>query len=122
MKISKTKLMIGGLILVFGVILAVPVFADTEDEQTTMPPLYYLDEETGEYLPWYPRWYDPENPEFFSQPEECPYWDYEDSDEFDWMPHWGRRWSNPEENGEYGYRRGGCGGYGYRSYDGIQPN
>jgi len=42
--------------------------------------------------------------------------------EYDWlMPHWGKRDSIPEEPWGYGYRNGGCRGYGYRSNE-YQPN
>lgn len=121
MKYNKKKLLVGALILAIGLILAIPVLADLNDENSTWPQLYYFDEETGEYVPWYPPWYDPENPEASIPPEGCPWWDKDGNGEFDWMPHWGRRWSNPEngQNG-YGWGRGGCGGYGPRSGRGYQ--
>ena len=122
MKIDKSKLIIGVIILSLGIILVAPVIADTEDESQHMPELYYFDEETGEYKPWYPRWYDPENPDSFTPPEDCPWWDQNGDGEFDWMPHWGRRWNNPEYSEGYGYHRGSCGGYGHRSNNRYKPN
>jgi hypothetical protein len=109
MKYKKTTLLIGATILALGIILAVPVIADLEDDTTQMPPLYYQDEDAGEYIPWY----DSENPESSTPPEDCPWWDSDGDGEFDWMPHWDRRWNNPDEDSwGYGGRRGGCGGYG----------
>lgn len=115
MKNYKQKLLIGAVILTLGIMVAIPVFADLEEDELPTSGLYYLDEATGEYMPWYPRWYDPENPDSYTPPEECPWWNPDTEGEYDWMPHWGRRGSIPEEPWGYGYRNGGCGGYGYRS-------
>lgn len=117
MKYRKTTLIIGVTLLALGVILAGPVFADLGNEQTNLPPLYYFDEETGEYIPWYPPWYDPENLDSYSPPGNCPWWDSNGDGEFDWMHLWGRR-SNNQEDDSRGYGRGhrsGCGGYGSQS-------
>ena len=73
MKYKKTTLLIGATILALGIILAAPALADTTDNTTPVPQLYTLDEETGEYTPVYPPWYDPENPESYTPPENCPY-------------------------------------------------
>ena len=121
MKNIKTKLLIGGAILTLGIIVAIPAFADLEEDESPMSGLYYFDEEIGEYMPLYPRWYDPENPDDYTPPEECPWWDQDTDSEYDWMPHWGRRRSIPEESWGYGYRNGGCRGHGYRSNE-YQPN
>jgi hypothetical protein len=125
---TKTKLLIGGLILALGVILMMPAQADVNEDPAPMPRFYYLDEETGEYVPVYPPWYDPENLESYTPPEECPWRDSDGDGEFDWMPHWGRRWSKPDEesweNGPYGrggYYRGGCCGNGPRG-GGYRPS
>jgi len=115
-KYKKTTLLIGATILALGIILAAPVLADTTDNSTPTPQHYTLDEKMGEYNPVYPPWYDPENPETFTPPEECPWWDNDGDGEFDWMPHWGRRGTNQDvESYGYGMGRGGCGGYGSRS-------
>ncbi|MHA2351706.1 MAG: hypothetical protein ACXABX_01130 [Candidatus Thorarchaeota archaeon] len=126
MKNTKTKLLLGGIILALGIILMLPVQADTPEETVPKPHLYYYDEETGEYVPVYPPWYDPENPESYTPPENCPWWDSNGDGGYDWMPHWGRRWNNPDteswENDSLGgYRRGGCGGYGSRG-GGYRPS
>ena len=107
-----------------GVILAVPALADLDNEQPHVSQLYYIDEETGEYLPWYPQWYDPENPDSYTQLEDCPWWDSDNDGELDWMPHWGKRQSSQEDD-SYGYgrgRRGRCGGYGSQSNSRHQTN
>jgi hypothetical protein len=124
---NTNKLLIGGIILALGIILMLPVQANTAEETAPKPQLYYYDEETGEYVPVYPPWYNPENPEAITPPEDCPWWDSNDDGQFDWMPHWGRRWNDPE--GEYGGPmgrggyggRGGCGGYGRRG-GGYSPS
>ena len=112
---TKSKLLIGGIILALGIIVMIPVQADIPEETAPKPRFYYLNEETGEYVPVYPPWYDPENPEGYNPPRECPWWDKDGDGEYDWMPHWGRRWNNPEnepwENGP-----NGCGGYNRGSY------
>ena len=116
MKFKKTSLLIGATILALGIILVAPALADTPDSTPPVPQLYTLDEETGEYTPVYPPWYDPENPDAFTPPEGCPWWDSDCDGEFDWMPHWGRRGTNQDgESCGYGLGRGGCGGYGPRS-------
>lgn len=114
MKYRKNTLLIIAATLVLGVVLAVPVFADLDENQPHMPQLYYFEEETGEYVPWYPPWYDPENPDSYIRSEGCPWWDRNGDGEFDWMPHWGKRWNNPEDDSRrYGRgRHGGCGRYG----------
>jgi len=116
MKYKKTTLLIGATILALGIILAAPALAETTDNTTPVPQMYTLDEETGEYTPVYPPWYDPENPDSFTPPEDCPWWDSDGNGEFDWMPHWGRKGYNSDED-SYGYDRGrsGCGGYGSNS-------
>ncbi len=116
MKYKKTTLLIGATILALGIILAAPALADTINDSPQTPQLYTLDEETGEYMPVYPPWYDPENPESFTPPEDCPWWDKDGNGEFDLMPHWGRRdYNSDEDSNGYGRGRGGCGGYGSKS-------
>jgi hypothetical protein len=115
MNIDKTKLMIGAAMLTLGIILVAPALADTEDEQPHMLQLYFFDEETGEYKPWYPRWYNPENSDSFTPLDECPWWDNHGDGKFNWMIHWGRKWTDPEDSWRHGYGKGGCGGYGRRS-------
>jgi hypothetical protein len=122
MKIDKTKLLLGSVLLALGIILASPVLADLEDDQLNVLQLYTFNEETGEYVPVYPSWYDRENPETFTPPEDCPWWDLDGDGELDWMPPWGRRWSNSVETYGYGGRGGGCGGYGHRSSRRFQPS
>jgi hypothetical protein len=115
MKYNKRKLLIGTIILALGIIIAIPAIADQEDDIPHMPQLYYYDEETMEYVPWYPHRSDPENPETFTPPEDCPWWDSNGDGEFDWMPHWRNRWKDQEgDSEEYGWRRSRCGGYGHR--------
>ena len=120
MKNRKKALLIGVTILALGVILAVPALADLDNEQPHVSQLYYIDEETGEYLPWY----DPENPDSYTPPEGCLWWDSDNDDELDWVPHWGKRQSSQEDD-SYGYgrgRRGRCGGYGSQSNNRHQTN
>jgi len=101
MKIDRTKLIIGTTILAIGIILASPVLAGLE-EVTQMPQLYIYDAEKSEYVSWIPPGYDPENRGSYV-PEECPWWDLDGDGAFDWMPHWGRRWSYPnQESNGYG--------------------
>ena len=123
MKYTKTTLLIGAIILALGIILAAPALADTTDNTTPLPQHYTLDEETGEYTPVYPPWYDPENPESYTPPEDCPWWDSDGDGEFDWMPHWGRKGTHPDEESHgYGMGRSGCGGNGPRSNGGYQTS
>lgn len=115
---KKTRnLLIGASILIIGIVFTVPVLAELTDEPYHIPQLYYHDEESGEYIPWYPPWFDPDNPDTVPPSEGCPWWDRDGNGEFDWMPHWGRNRIDPEgEQFPYGRRNGGCGGYGgYRS-------
>ena len=77
---KKTRnLIIGTSILIIGIVFTVPVLAELTDEPYHMPQLYYYDEESGEYIPWF----DPDNPDTVPPSEGCPWWDRDGNGEFD---------------------------------------